>query len=60
MLTSRTIRYKMSYEKSRLCLHVQLMEGDQTGSNYAVYLKFLEPKEKVIRFYFLKSSCKNM
>jgi len=32
--------YKMSYEKAIICLHVQFMEEDQTGRNYAVYFRF--------------------
>jgi hypothetical protein len=32
--------YKMNYEKARISLHVQFMEEDQTGRNYAVYFSF--------------------
>jgi len=38
----------MSHEKAIICLHVQFMEEDQAGSNYAVYFKFLVPQINAI------------
>lgn len=37
----------MSHEKAIICLHVQFMEENQTGRNYAVYFKFLAPQINV-------------